>query len=116
MSFNGVERLCVFPPLPHLRPIDALHSIGDAAKNAFHQNPKNTVFDTKRLIGRTMTEPSVQRDLNHLPYTVKDKNNSPVISVRYKDEVREFVRFVFASARAGGADGGDCRPQRRSAL
>ena len=93
-----------------------MHSIGDAAKNAFHQNPKNTVFDTKRLIGRTMTEPSVQRDLNHLPYTVKDKNNIPVISVRYKDEVREFVRFVFASARAGGADGGDCRPQRRSAL
>ena len=99
MSFNGVERLCVFPPLSHLCPIDALHSIGDAAKNAFHQNPKNTVFDTKRLIGRTMMEPSVQRDLNHLPYTVKDKNNSPVISVRYKDEVREFVRCPFFFVR-----------------
>jgi molecular chaperone DnaK (HSP70) len=70
-------------------------SIGDAAKNAFHQNPKNTVFDAKRLIGRKMDESSVKQDLKHLPYTVKNKNNSPVISVKYKDESRDFVRFLF---------------------
>ncbi|KAF9484523.1 heat shock protein 70 [Pholiota conissans] len=74
VSFNGDERL-----------------IGDAAKNAFHQNPKNTVFDAKRLIGRKMDEPSVKRDLKHLPFTVRDKNNSPVISVKYKDESRDFT-------------------------
>ncbi|KAF8198005.1 heat shock protein 70 family [Pholiota molesta] len=74
VSFNGEERL-----------------IGDAAKNAFHQNPKNTVFDAKRLIGRKMDESSVKQDLKHLPYTVKNKNNSPVISVKYKDESRDFT-------------------------
>ncbi|KAK0463109.1 heat shock protein 70 [Desarmillaria tabescens] len=26
--------------------------VGDSAKNAFHSNPRNTVFDAKRLIGR----------------------------------------------------------------
>jgi heat shock protein 5 len=74
VSFNGDERL-----------------IGDAAKNAFHQNPKNTVFDAKRLIGRKMDEDSIKRDLKHMPFTVKGKNNAPIISVKYKDETREFT-------------------------
>ena len=26
--------------------------VSDAAKNAYHSNPENTVFDAKRLIGR----------------------------------------------------------------
>jgi molecular chaperone DnaK (HSP70) len=70
--------------------------IGDAAKNAFHQNPKNTVFDAKRLIGRKMDEDSIKRDLKHMPFTVKGKNNAPIISVKYKDETREFVSlFLF---------------------
>ncbi|KAF9478466.1 hypothetical protein BDN70DRAFT_942694 [Pholiota conissans] len=74
VSFNGDEQL-----------------FGDAAKNAFDQNPKNTVFDVKRLIGRKMDDSCVKRDLKHLPFTVKDKNNSPVISVEYKDESRDFT-------------------------
>jgi molecular chaperone DnaK (HSP70) len=39
--------------------------IGDSAKNAFHSNPTNTVFDAKRLIGRKIEEPELQRDLKH---------------------------------------------------
>jgi hypothetical protein len=39
--------------------------IGDSAKNAFHSNPVNTVFDAKRLIGRKIEEPELQRDLKH---------------------------------------------------
>ena len=63
--------------------------IGDSAKDSFHSNPKNTVFDAKRLIGRTMKE--VKRDLKHLPFMVKEKNGAPMISVEYKDEIQEFV-------------------------
>ena len=40
-------------------------SVGDSAKNAFHSNPENTVFDAKRLIGRKYDEPEVQRDMKH---------------------------------------------------
>ena len=40
-------------------------SIGDSAKNAFHANPANTVFDAKRLIGRKYNDPDVQKDLKH---------------------------------------------------
>ena len=39
--------------------------IGDSAKNAFHSNPVNTVFDAKRLIGRKIEEPELQRDIKH---------------------------------------------------
>ena len=42
-----------------------LTSVGDAAKNAFHSNPENTVFDAKRLIGRKMDDPEVKRDQKH---------------------------------------------------
>uniref|UniRef100_A0A671SWH7 Uncharacterized protein n=1 Tax=Sinocyclocheilus anshuiensis TaxID=1608454 RepID=A0A671SWH7_9TELE len=34
--------------------------IGDAAKNQLTSNPENTVFDAKRLIGRTWGDSSVQ--------------------------------------------------------
>jgi len=39
--------------------------IGDLAKNAFHSNPTNAVFDAKRLIGRKMDGPELQHDIKH---------------------------------------------------
>ncbi|CAO2597802.1 Endoplasmic reticulum chaperone BiP [Lemmus lemmus] len=45
--------------------------IGDAAKNQLTSNPENTVFDAKRLIGRTWNDPSVQQDIKFLPFKVR---------------------------------------------
>jgi molecular chaperone DnaK (HSP70) len=50
--------------------------IGDSAKNAFHSNPTNTVFDAKRLIGRKMEEPELQRDMKHWWETFFSSKNS----------------------------------------
>ncbi|EJU00625.1 heat shock protein 70 [Dacryopinax primogenitus] len=65
--------------------------VGDAAKNAFHTNPKNTVFDAKRLIGRRFDDPEVQKDMKHWPFDITNKGGKPVIQVQHKTELREFT-------------------------
>ena len=74
VSFNSEERL-----------------IGTSAKSQSSQNPENTVFDAKRLIGRKYSDPLLQSDIKHFPYTVKpDSDGKPVIEVSYKNELKTF--------------------------
>ena len=74
-----------------------LQSVGDSAKNAFHSNPENTVFDAKRLIGRKFDDPEVKRDMKHWPFKVTDKGGKPNVQVKYRGELREFVSFFVQS-------------------
>ena len=39
--------------------------VGDAAKNQAPQNPENTVFDAKRMVGRQYSESDMQKDMKH---------------------------------------------------
>ncbi|KAK3087633.1 hypothetical protein FSP39_008653 [Pinctada imbricata] len=55
--------------------------IGDSAKNQLTSNPENTIFDVKRLIGRTWDDKSVQSDIKYYPFTVKNKANKPHLVV-----------------------------------
>jgi L1 cell adhesion molecule like protein len=55
------------------------------------QNPYNTVFDAKRLIGRKFDDAEVQSDMKHWPFKVINKATKPVIEVEYKGEKKEFV-------------------------
>ncbi len=65
--------------------------IGDAAKNAATQNPTNTVYDAKRLIGRTYDDSDVQKDMKTLSYTVVNDNNKPKVEVEYMNETKTFT-------------------------
>ena len=65
--------------------------IGDAAKNQLTTNPDNTVFDVKRLIGRTWDDPSVQKDVKFFPFKTKNKYNKPHIEVEVKGERKLFA-------------------------
>ena len=44
---------------------DSERLVGDAALNQVATNPRNTVFDAKRLIGRKFNDPTVQADMRH---------------------------------------------------
>jgi L1 cell adhesion molecule like protein len=75
VAFNETERL-----------------IGDAAKNQVAMNSANTVFDAKRLIGRKFSDPTVQNDLKHWPFTVTSgPGGKPLIQVTFKGEVKQFA-------------------------
>ena len=74
VSFNKTERL-----------------IGDAAKSASAQNPTNTVYDAKRLIGREFNDQLLQKEMKTLSYSVVNENNKPKIQVEYNDENKRFT-------------------------
>merc|ERR1719295_2576974 len=62
-----------------------------SAKRAGSRNPRNTVFDAKRLIGRKFNDPVVQKDMEHWPFKViEGQQGRPVISVTFKGEQKEF--------------------------
>ncbi|EJF60133.1 heat shock protein 70 [Dichomitus squalens LYAD-421 SS1] len=65
--------------------------VGDSAKNAFHSNPENTIFDAKRLIGRKFDDPEILRDMKHWPFKVVNKSGKPSVQVKYRGETREFT-------------------------
>lgn len=70
---------------------DSERLVGAAAKNQVNANPKNTVFDAKRLIGHKFSDESVQRDLAHWPFAVEsDSKGKPLVKVTYKGEERKF--------------------------
>lgn len=52
-------------------------------------NPKNTVFDAKRLIGRMFNEECVQNDIKHFPFKVVNEDGRPVIEVEYMGETKK---------------------------
>ncbi|KAI0702928.1 heat shock protein 70 [Cerioporus squamosus] len=70
---------------------DGERLVGDSAKNAFHTNPANTVFDAKRLIGRKYNDLDVQRDMKHWPFKVTEKGDKPVIHVQHRGALRTFT-------------------------
>eukprot|EP00823_Brevimastigomonas_motovehiculus_P004025 TRINITY_DN2577_c0_g1_i1.p1 TRINITY_DN2577_c0_g1~~TRINITY_DN2577_c0_g1_i1.p1 ORF type:complete len:663 (+),score=209.74 TRINITY_DN2577_c0_g1_i1:113-2101(+) len=71
---------------------DGERLVGEAAKNQAAMNPKNTVFDVKRLIGRRFSDTTVQSDMRLWPFAVvKGKNEKPVIQVEFKNEKKQFA-------------------------
>ncbi|KAJ2893788.1 uncharacterized protein MKZ38_008229 [Zalerion maritima] len=64
--------------------------IGEAAKNQAAMNPRNTVFDVKRLIGRRFDDPTVKKDMESWPFKVVDDNGNPKVEVQYLGGSKQF--------------------------
>lgn len=65
--------------------------IGDAAKNQAAQNPSQTIFDAKRLIGRSWGDSDVRKDARHFPFKLVEKANKPAIQVDVRGSARVFT-------------------------
>jgi len=70
---------------------DGERLIGDAAKNQLTSNPENTIFDVKRLIGRTWDDKSVQHDIKFYPFKVENKNGKPHITANTGEGDKTFA-------------------------
>merc|ERR1712144_115101 len=77
---------------------DTERLIGDAAKNQCAMNPKHTVFDAKRLIGRKMADPVVHSDMKHWPFAVVAEGVKPVIQVQHMGEDKTFTPEQISAA------------------
>ena len=65
--------------------------VGESAKNQYNQNPENTIFDIKRLMGLPFDDPTVQKEIKNMPYSVQcGKNNTSIVSITYKQEAKTF--------------------------
>jgi len=65
--------------------------VGDAAKHQAAANPKNTVYDAKRLIGRKYNDRTVVKDRKLWPFEIINKDLKPHIQVEFKGEKRLFA-------------------------
>lgn len=63
--------------------------VGDAAKNQASSNPKNTIHDAKRLIGRKFSDQQTQADMKHWAFdVVKEKGDKPYVRVTSNNETK----------------------------
>ena len=66
--------------------------VGDGAKNQLPQNPENTIYAIKRLIGRKFADPTVQNDKKLLSYKIiSDKAGKPLVQVTVNGAKKEFT-------------------------
>ena len=64
--------------------------VGEEAKNQAPQNPQNTVYGVKRMIGRTYKDPILQRDIAQWPFQViKGPGDRPQIRVQKKGKSQD---------------------------
>ena len=55
-----------------------------------NSNPKNTIFNVKRVIGRTFDDHNLQSDMEKWPYSIINYNNNPKILVDHMGESKAY--------------------------
>jgi len=65
--------------------------VGDAAKNQATLNPENTIFDSKRLIGRLYSDSTVQKDKTVWAFKVINRDGKPAIQVTTNEGTKSYM-------------------------
>ena len=86
--------------------------VGHAAKDKAHESPTNTVYESKRLIGRSYSDAIVQRDKLLYPFEIVDTKDGRLgIEVEVKGE-----RKIFAPEEIGAMVLGQLKQNAEAAL
>lgn len=76
--------------------------IGNAAKRQASVNPKNTVYEIKRIIGLTYDE--AKEDIDSFPYEVRNKNGYPIIIINDKEFTPQEISSKIISEQKRAAE------------
>eukprot|EP00823_Brevimastigomonas_motovehiculus_P003573 TRINITY_DN2199_c0_g1_i1.p1 TRINITY_DN2199_c0_g1~~TRINITY_DN2199_c0_g1_i1.p1 ORF type:complete len:713 (+),score=193.70 TRINITY_DN2199_c0_g1_i1:108-2246(+) len=64
----------------------------EAAVSQSAENPKNTIFAAKRLIGRHYSESTVQDDIKHWPFkVVSGDNDKPLFEIQFQGKTKRLT-------------------------
>ncbi|HEY6435780.1 MAG TPA: Hsp70 family protein, partial [Ignavibacteriaceae bacterium] len=70
--------------------------IGSDAKEESYENPANTIYDVKRMIGRKYSDQHIQNDMKLWPFKVVDVNDSLKIELRNEERTTLYPEEVSA--------------------
>ena len=64
--------------------------VGAAAKSQASRNPKNTIYDVKRILGRAFSDPVVADERKHFPFEIEEgSHGNPMILVDWRNEQKK---------------------------
>lgn len=78
--------------------------VGQVARRQSVTNPKNTIYEIKRLIGRNFNDKEVQRDLKLMPYEIIKSGNGVKVKMADKDYSPEEVSAMILSKLKADAE------------
>jgi molecular chaperone DnaK len=78
--------------------------VGQTAKRQAVINPDNTIFSVKRLIGRTIDDPEVKRDIDIMPYRIVKADGHVKVKMGDKEFTPEEVSAMILSKLKADAE------------
>ena len=78
--------------------------VGQTAKRQAVINPDNTIFSVKRLIGRTIDDEEVKRDMDLMPYEIVKADKHVKVKMGDKDYTPEEVSAMILSKLKADAE------------
>ncbi|MBA3678921.1 molecular chaperone DnaK [Candidatus Saccharibacteria bacterium] len=78
--------------------------VGQTAKRQAVINPDNTIYSVKRLIGRTIDDPEVKRDIDLMPYQIVKADGHVKVKMGDKDYTPEEVSAMILSKLKADAE------------
>ena len=85
------------PSFVSFNPLTDEYQVGELAKSQINSNTSGTIYDIKRIIGKTFDEKTVHDDISNFPYKVVNIDNKPFVEVKFNNEIKTFSPEMISS-------------------